>query len=371
MIWILTIFASLLLLYYCVLLLLLKRGLHRLQPGSSLKKPFVSIIIPARNEEKDLPKLIKSLLNQTYPAHLTEIILVNDRSSDKTGEIIHNAATNNPNVKQLHINHEAPKIAPKKWAITKGIEVSRGELIFTTDADSLPTRSWIQGMVQYYEENTGMVLGYAPYSTDQPYNSLFHHLLALEYFSLGAVIAGSVGIGYPTTANGANFSFKKKIFLDIGGYGETIKWISGDDDLFMHRVKQKYHTQIRFSINHLTKVINQPPVNFIDFYNQRIRFASKHLAYPKGLKIGLFFVYLFYVCLAALIITTFFNLIFGLHLLFLLGIKTIFELTFLKKAQKILESRNLLRYYPVAMVPHIFYIAIFPLLGQMIRPKWK
>jgi len=356
LIWILTILAIGLLLFYCGFLTILKRGFSKLKFGASSAKPVVSVIVPARNEEKYLPQLIGCLQQQTYPADLTEIILVDDRSSDKTGKIIQKAASS---------------YSPKKWALLKAIEGSKGEIIMTTDADSLPGKKWIQGMVQYYEGQTGMVLGYAPYMTDNSHDSLFHKLLALEYFALGAVTAASVGIGHPITANGANFSFKRKIFQDVGGYGETLKWISGDDDLFLHRVNQTGRIQICFSINPDTAVVNRPPANIKQFIRQRIRFASKHLAYPKGLKILLALIYTFYMCLTCLIVITFFNGFLALPLLFILGVKTIFELLFLRRAQQILKPGKLLRYYPLAVIPHIFYIVIFPILGQLFRPRWK
>jgi hypothetical protein len=51
-----------------------------------------------------------------------------------------------------------------------------------------------------------------PYRTDGIYGTLFHKLLALEYFTMGAVTAATAATGHPSTCNGANFSFRKKVF---------------------------------------------------------------------------------------------------------------------------------------------------------------
>lgn len=367
---IITIFLLFLLTAYCLLLLFFRCGFAGCRNCYSSQNPPVSVIIPAHNEENSLPRLLKSLSSQNYPRELYTIILVDDRSRDKTADIMKNFASLHSNVKIIRINNTLPHVSPKKRAILEAIKISTADIIITTDADTSLSPGWIRGIASSYTKNIGMVLGYAPYRTDHPFNSLFHRILAFEYFVLGSVAAATAGMGIPVTCNGANLSYRKKIFEKIGGFGDTIKWMSGDDDLLLHRFRLSGLTKIKYTTLKDTPVFNDPPENFKSFIRQRIRFSSKHIAYPLKIKIFLFLIYLVNLSAAGLIISAvFFPDLLALLLFFLL-IKSTFELMFLIPAQKLLEHRSLLKYYPLTAIPHIFYVIIFPLLGLLMPKKW-
>ncbi len=359
-----------LLLCYSIILIYFRKGLSKLKKPISTKKLSVSVIIPAHNEENTLPRLLRSLGSQNYPADLTEIILVDDRSEDETLKIMKEYAHQQSNIKIIKIDNNFPNVAPKKRAISEAIKKAQNEIIITTDADTNPGKNWIKGIASRYLKDTGMVLGYAPYRTEFPFDTLFHKILALEYFVMGSVTAATTALGFPLTCNGANLSYKRKLFNDIGGFGDSIQWMSGDDDLLMHRIKQKSNFKINYSPLKSTAVFNDPPENFKSFLRQRIRFSSKHIAYPLKVKLFLSIIYLFYLFLTGLIITVFFlpNLLPSLFIT--LFIKIFFEIRFLLPAKKLLENRNLLIYYPLTVIPHIFYVVIFPLLGLIMPKKW-
>ncbi len=365
-----TILFCLLLLCYSIIFIYFRKGLSRLKKSGSAKTLSVSLIVPAHNEEKKLPRLLASLQSQNYPPELTEIILINDRSQDQTLNIMKQFAQQQPNIKFITIKNKLPGVAPKKRAIAEAIKQAQHEIIITTDADTTPGKNWIKEMVSSYTENTGMVLGYAPYRTSPPYNTLFHKILALEYFVMGAVTAATSGLGIPLTCNGANLSYKKKLFEQIGGFGNAIKWMSGDDDLLMHRILQKSDQKINYALAKTAAVFNDPPRNLVSFFRQRIRFSSKHIAYPGKVIFFLSLIYLFYLMLVGLIITVFFFPKLWLILISILVIKTFFEIRFLFPAQHLLEDRHLIHYYPLAVIPHIFYVVIFPLLGLLLPKRW-
>jgi chlorobactene glucosyltransferase len=96
--------------------------------------PRVSIIVPARNEEKYIRKCVDSLLKQDYPDF--EIILVNDESSDKTLEIMKEYKKSNSIIKVLNVNQPGDDWIGKNWACYQGYLKSTGELLLFTDADS-------------------------------------------------------------------------------------------------------------------------------------------------------------------------------------------------------------------------------------------
>lgn len=96
--------------------------------------PRVSIIVPARNEEKYIRKCVDSLLKQDYPDF--EIILVNDESSDKTLEIMKEYKKSNSIIKVLNVNQPGDDWIGKNWACYQGYLKSTGKLLLFTDADS-------------------------------------------------------------------------------------------------------------------------------------------------------------------------------------------------------------------------------------------
>ncbi|MBI3313223.1 MAG: glycosyltransferase [Candidatus Omnitrophica bacterium] len=94
--------------------------------------PFVSIIVPAKNEEKNIAACLKALLAQDYPAF--EVIVVNDNSSDRTGQIIEELK----NQKLISLN--APPTPAgwtgKNFALHSAIPAAKGQWFLFTDADT-------------------------------------------------------------------------------------------------------------------------------------------------------------------------------------------------------------------------------------------
>lgn len=96
--------------------------------------PFVSVLIPARNEELNIENILISLLNQDYPNY--EVIVLNDHSEDNTGKIVSGIKEKYPGLKVLE-----GKVLPEDWtgkcyACTQLYEASKGEFILFTDADT-------------------------------------------------------------------------------------------------------------------------------------------------------------------------------------------------------------------------------------------
>jgi cellulose synthase/poly-beta-1,6-N-acetylglucosamine synthase-like glycosyltransferase len=361
----------LILAYYTGLIIFFRKGLSPFFPVPG-EGTSVSIVVSARNEEKNLPSLFDALAGQRYGGNDFEIILIDDRSSDRTLEAMRSFAEKKSGVRVLSIRDVPAGISPKKNALSRGIETAQGEIIVTTDADCRPGPDWLSTLVSAFRKDTGMVLGYAPYRSDGPYRSLFHRLLALEYFSMGAVAAVSANSGHPSTCNGANLAFRKRSFLASGGYGDSATRLSGDDDLLMHRIHRLSGDRVVFCTSKAAAVFNNPPAGLGEFVRQRIRFSSKHLDYPPAVVAALSGVYLFYCWMLILLIGSFFSGGCRILAALCIGFKTWAELAFLlRPAQKLLEDRDLLKYYPLIVIPHLFYVVLFPVLGQIIPVKWK
>ncbi|TLX83053.1 MAG: glycosyltransferase [Thaumarchaeota archaeon] len=104
-------------------------------------KPKVSVILPARNEEGFIEKCLASLLDQDYENY--EIIAIDDRSEDKTGEIIKKMAEKNSKIIYVVADPKPEKWIGKNWACVEGLQKSSGELLLFTDADTMHSKNMI------------------------------------------------------------------------------------------------------------------------------------------------------------------------------------------------------------------------------------
>jgi len=355
---------------YGLLILLLYLGLFFLKSGKNNFQYFVSVVVAARNEAKNIHSCLEALVNQSYPSDQYEIIIVNDRSGDETATIVESYGKQYSQVKLVQVKDLPQGISPKKHALAKGIDAAEGEIILTTDADCVPAAGWIQGMVRNFEPEVGLVAGFSPLEKNVK-ETIFSKLLTLDSLSLAAVAAGSFGLGKPLTCNGRNLGYRKATFQSINGFKSIQNLISGDDDLLLHLVSQKTDWKIRYSINCQTLVRSKIPTNFKQFANQRIRHASKGRHYSKWIKLFLVGVYLVNLILLIMLPVSFF--ISNIFLIWLLCwlIKSSSEFLLINRFAKLFNYRKILTVFPVAMLLHLPYVVVFGLWGYVGKFQWK
>src|SRR4051812_27792592 len=110
-------------------------GLREAAPGGG-EWPFVSIVVPARNEEKNLPRLLPSLLGQRYPRF--EVIVVDDKSTDGTPQVLEEWQARD---ERLHVVRGEDLPREEGWmgkphAMMQGARIAKGEWLLFTDADT-------------------------------------------------------------------------------------------------------------------------------------------------------------------------------------------------------------------------------------------
>jgi cellulose synthase/poly-beta-1,6-N-acetylglucosamine synthase-like glycosyltransferase len=358
--------------FYLVILWWLGLGLRRLKNLSldqSNALPTVSLIVCARNEEHRLPRLLQALAKQEYPIGKLEICLVDDRSSDRTGEIIKKFAALRSNVIPLRIDDTVPDFAPKKRAIDTAIRQTISEIILLTDADSTPGPRWVQEMAAAFAPDIVMVCGYSPYV---PRDSFWQKILALEYFSHAAVAAGGIGAGRPLTCTGSNMAYHREAYLRIGGFDGTAQWISGDDDLLLHKMHRAGIGKISYIAHPAAYAPVRPPRSWSEFKSQRTRYASKSLHYEPALTLALMLVYLLnlFIC-AGLLSAVLGWWKFFVAALVIVALKAAVEYLYLRNAAKIFSEQDILPVFWLAAVLHPFYIVYFAARGQFAKFSWR
>ena len=142
------------------------RGLSKLRPNNnwSYKNSIVSVIIPFRNEENNLPENVSSIQNVNFNPDKLEIIYVNDNSTDNSVEVLR-TSINSDNIKIISVPNEFSPNAHKKRAIRFGIENSKGDIIVTSDADCTYTQNWLNALLSNMDEKTGFVSGPVKFSS--------------------------------------------------------------------------------------------------------------------------------------------------------------------------------------------------------------
>lgn len=365
---------ALLCLFYVAGLLWLRRGAQRARratPSASTPNelPAVTVIVCARNEETRLPRLLAALARQNYPCKKLEICLLDDRSSDRTSALLREFVAQHAHARYFRIDDVQPNFAPKKRAIAHAIRHSVGEILVLTDADGMPGPDWVAEVARQFENDVAMVCGYSPY---HPRASLRQKILALEYFSQAAVAAGSIGAGRPLTCIGSNLAYRRSAYLAIGGFTGIAHWISGDDDLLLHKMHEHRAGRIKFVAHAAAHVPVSPPNSWQEFKAQRTRYASKSRHYKPGVTLALGAVYLLNLLLCVGMLAVFlggkevFAAALGAGL-----IKAGFEFFYLKKTAQWFGEEELLRHFCLAALVHPFYIVYFATRAQFAKFTWR
>lgn len=264
---------------FVMILMWLWRGLFK-QPEISgwADLPRVCVIVAARNEESHLPNLLTALRQQTYPAELLQIVVVSDNSTDGTEELVQGTARWMPNLELISLSETPPGWGPKKWALQSGIQATTAEIIMTTDADCTPVSEWVEAVVNYFSvPEVGLVMGPAPLVRKDL--SILERSIHLDAVSLDALAAAGCGRGLALTCTGRNLAYRRAAYEEIGGFSDIAHFISGDDDLLMHKMASTDRWQLVFALTPKAVVSSPPPDGFKGFIRQRLRHASKGKVY--------------------------------------------------------------------------------------------
>ena len=216
--------------FYLIFVAFLISGLfkHNILTISNVETlPFISIVIAARNEENNLPFLIEDLVNQEYPLDKFEIIIINDRSSDSTPTILDNAAKSYSLIKIINIKNKPENMTPKKHALSKGINMAKGEIILSTDADCRLGKLWASSMAYSLINKNGIIIGYSEILESS--RTFFEKYQRLDFLAILIANAGAGGWNYYWSGTGQNLAYFKKDFININGFDPVKDDISGDD----------------------------------------------------------------------------------------------------------------------------------------------
>jgi len=332
-----------------------------------------SVIIPARNEENNIADCLRSVLQQQYPAHLFEVIVINDHSTDQTEAIVRSLQQEYSNLQLLNLIDalkDKPLNAYKKKAIELAIAQSTGNWIVTTDADCLVQPEWLSLFDQYIQSQQPVFIA-APVMFTHT-GSFLSAFQLLDFISLQGITAAAVSAGYHTMCNGANIAYRKDVFYEVGQFSGIDQIASGDDMLLMYKIKQQYPNRLGYLFHRGATVITAPMPDWSSFLNQRIRWASKADKYQdKTIFRALALVYALNLLLLVLFFWGFW--VEGGWLIWLLLVitKTLVELSLMLPAARFYQRLPLLNWFLIMQSFHICYTVVAGWLGKFGTYQWK
>ncbi len=321
----------------------------------------VSIVIAARNEEKNITGLINSLKSIDYPFQNFEVIIVDDNSTDDTYICIEKEIIGQSDYSLIKASG---KIFPaKKGALQLGIEKAKYPFIMITDADCIIKPDWLKMFSQKFDADCDFVFGIAPLLNSGGFTG---ELASFESLKSSMLSFSAAALNFPYSAAARSFGFKKKSFEDVSGYKNTLETLSGDDDLLL-REAIKHKMKIGTVTNNNAFVYSEAKENFKEYLGQKSRHTETSLYYSSGRQAALTAWHLINI----LSLLSVFMLFLNWHLALPFFVKIIVDIFFTFSVQKKLG-------YQFKLYKILFYQIVYELMlivnffnALFLKKEWK
>ena len=332
-----------------------------------------SIIIPFRNEEKNLPTLLESVVKLNYPKELFELIFVDDESDDESVALIETIFQENLEYSEFDriiIKNERRTKSPKKDAITLAISKSKYNWIVTTDADCVLPKFWLDSFDEFIQtQKPEFIVAPVTYSK---LNSFLNRFQLLDFLSLQGSTIGGFGIGRPFLCNGANLAYTKQLFAAVGGFDGNDTIGSGDDIFMLEKVVKTHPEKVKFLKCKQSIVTTLPQPSFDTLISQRVRWAAKTGSYQNlfGKLVGI----IVFIMNGGLLVFTLLSLtgIINLKSLFYIAIiKFGIDFLLIYKTATFMNQKDVMSTYFFAFFLYPFF-TVYVVFASVFRGyKWK
>jgi chlorobactene glucosyltransferase len=221
-------------------------------PSADGNWPFVSVIVPARNEERNLPRLLPTLINQRYPNY--EVIVVDDSSTDATPRVLSEWRARDGRLRLVHGEPLPEGWRGKPWAMSQGVKAARGEWLLFTDADTQHSPLSVSSSMAYALRNNVDLLSILPRSElGSPSERVIMPVAFIGISNLYPVYRVNDPRSKVALANGQYIFIRRATYNEVGGI-ERVRDKIVEDMEFARVVKGEGHRLYLADGRHLMSV---------------------------------------------------------------------------------------------------------------------
>lgn len=238
--------------------------------------PLVSILVPARNEEKHLPALLRSLSKLDYPEDKLQILLADDQSSDATSEIL-KTWCDRPNRTFFSLQASDSfrfNANGKANALSFLEQKALGKFLFFTDADCQVNPNWIKEGIASMEPGVGLVMGVTQVKGDD----FLSKMQEIDWWFTQGVIKIATDLGLPTTGMGNNMVIRREALEQVGGFSHLPFCLT--EDLEISRSIRKAGYKLEHQVSAEMLVLTKAEVSWKALLRQRKRWMQGVMTLP-------------------------------------------------------------------------------------------
>lgn len=318
---------------FLLILIIIPGGPYGKQPK---EWPFISVLIAARNEEKNIIRCLNAISRLVYPEDKIEILVGDDDSDDQTARLVTRFIEEHPEVKLqlIDIKKSNGQAKGKANVLAQLARRAEGKFLLFTDADIAVPSTWAKAMVQQFRPKDGIVTGI----TVMRNLSFFSRMQSVDWvFAMGIVKVFS-RIHVPVTSMGNNMAIRREAYEQTGGFENIPFSVTEDFSIFKEIIKNGWRDHLVWDNKVLA--VSEPIPDFGSLLVQRKRWMKGALQLPFIVKMVLLLQAVYYPA----IIYLFF--IAPWFMLFLAGLKTVFQTYFISRRLQHINRNDL-----VGMVP--------------------
>ncbi|HEX2692917.1 MAG TPA: glycosyltransferase family 2 protein [Gemmatimonadaceae bacterium] len=215
--------------------------------------PMVSVVVPARNEARNIERCVRSILSTTYPR--LELIVVDDSSTDGTAELARTAASGDPRAR-IVANAPLPEgWFGKQWACSTGAKIAHGEILQFTDADTVHSADLVTRSVNAIERTRADLFSVAG---RQELGGFWERVIQPQIFSILSMRYGgteSVNNSPRVSdkiANGQCIFVRRAAYDSVGGHASVRTSVAEDLMLAQKFFAARKHVVLMLGVNQLS-----------------------------------------------------------------------------------------------------------------------
>jgi cellulose synthase/poly-beta-1,6-N-acetylglucosamine synthase-like glycosyltransferase len=231
-------------------------------------RPSVTVLVGCHNERSVVDTLASSLLALDYPRELLQLVVIDDGSTDGTGERLDLWSSQHP---RLGVIHRRPGCGGgKSGALNAGLAGATGEIVVVFDADHEPRPDVVRRLVRHFHDpSVAAVQGRC--EVKNPEDSPLAHLVALDYLS-GYLVNeyGRQALFQLPAYGGANCAVRADLLREVGGW--NVDTVTEDTDLTLRLLLGGH--RVRYDITAVDA--EEGVLTFSQFWRQRYRWARGH-----------------------------------------------------------------------------------------------